>query len=78
MKLEIKNHICHENGQSGKNSLVPPNKHKAQLPRNYVSKSKFFCRSFLYLNRKKVQTLTKVSNKTEFIKKLRQKLSFFN
>ena len=39
---------------------------------------KFFCCSILHLNRKKVQTLTKVSNKIQLIKRLRQKLSFFS
>ena len=65
MKSELKNHTCRETGQSGQVPLVPPNK-----PKNHVLK--IFCRSILHLNRKEVQPLTKVNNKIQFIKSLRQ------
>ena len=34
----MKNHTCHETGRSGQLPLVPPNKPKAQLPKNDVPK----------------------------------------
>ena len=40
MKSEVlKNHSCQETGQKGQVSLVPPNKPKAQLPKNNILKN---------------------------------------
>ena len=61
LKSEIKNHCCCDTGQSGQVPLVLPNEPKAQFLKTMLPKT--FCRSFLHLNRKQKQTLTKVSNK---------------
>ena len=39
LKSQVKNHSCRETGQSGQVPLVPPNKPKAQLPKNDVPKN---------------------------------------
>ena len=75
LKSEVKSHSCRETGQSGQVPLILLDKPKALIPTNDVSEKKS-C-SFLLSNRKQVQTLTKVSNKIQLIKRLRQKLSFF-
>ena len=38
LKSEVKNHSCRETGQSNHVTLVPPNKLKAKLFKNDVSK----------------------------------------
>ena len=66
---EVKSHSCRETGQSGQVPLILLDKPKALIPTNDVSEKKS-C-SFLLSNRKQVQTLTKVSNKIQLIKRFR-------
>ena len=75
LKSQVKNHSCRETGQSGQVPLIPPNNPKAQILTNDVPN--FFCHSTLHLNRKEVQTITKVSQNIQLIRKLRQKLRLF-
>ena len=69
LKSEVEYHKSRETGHSYQVPLVPPKKPKAQLHKNDVPKT--FCRSFLHLNQKQVQTLTKVSNNTQLTKRFR-------
>ena len=75
LKSKVKNHSCRETGQSGQVPVVQPNKPKPQLPKNNVPK--IFCCSIPHLNRKQVQTLTKMSNKIQLTKRLSKKLRLF-
>ena len=72
LKSGVKSHSCTETGQV---PLVLPSKPKAQLPKNNITNFLLLFNSTL--NWKQVQILTKVSNKIQMIKSLRQKLSFF-
>ena len=74
LKSQVKNHSCRESSQSGQVSLGPPNKPKAQLPKNDVPKN--FLKFYSTSNWKQVQTLMKVSIKIQLIKRLRENFFF--